>query len=196
MSFDTPQAYARHLATYIASPTKIEAYTRLEFGEAPPLHTIANMRLQVEMTGKHYRNARRELWQVERENQPKPRTYDNSGTVYMPAHVTIQHDHLNSISGVRSHRDVVVAVAKAFGFTYAEITGPRRSTSLVCARAVAAKILQERGNSLPCIARYLGRTDHSTIHNLLSKYPARIAAHPQMAVVYERLTAPDEAMAA
>lgn len=186
MNFDTPQAYARHLATYIASPTKIEAYTRLEFGEAPTLHAIANMRRQVEVSGKTYRNARRELWEVERESEPKPRTYDNSRTVYVPAHVVLPEKPQPAI--IRSHKDVVTSVAHGFGLTYEAVTGARRFTVLVCARSVAAKILQERGNSLPQIGRYLGGRDHSTIHNLLVTYDDRVKSHPQMAVVYERLT--------
>ncbi len=195
MSFNTPQAYARHLATYIASPTKIEAYTRLEFGDAPPLHMIANMRLEVEASGKPYRNARRELRAVERENTVKPRTYNNSGTVYFPAHVTLPAELKIAPVATRSHKEVVTAVADAFGLSYEDLTGVRRFTQLVCARSVAVKILRERGNTLPQIGRYLGGRDHSTIHNLLVKYADRAARHPQMVTVYERLSTSEQVAA-
>jgi hypothetical protein len=185
---DTPNAYARQLATYIASPTKIQALTRLEFDRVPPLRKIADWRFEVEQKARRFKLMA--SVGLEEVAEPEVRTYAKGGTVYVPARVELPAAELPSITGVRCHRDIVAAVAMGFGLTYAETIGQARGTQHVCARAVAARILRERGNSFPQIGRYLGDRDHSTIINLLSKYEARIAKHPQMGVVYEQLTAP------
>jgi hypothetical protein len=181
---DTPHSYAAHLATYIASPTKIEKLVALEFDHVPPLREIANMRFHVEQQIKRFK--RLTVLGLEEVAEPELRTYPKSGTVYAPARVEIAECAIPDLSP-RSHREVVTSVAKAFGLTYADVVSRGRRTALVCARAVAARILRDRGNSYPQIGRYLGNRDHSTIINLIEKYEARVARYPEMGVVYELL---------
>jgi hypothetical protein len=181
---ETPHSYAAHLASYIASPLKIEKLVALEFDKVPPLREIADMRFHVEQQNKRFK--RLSAFGLEEVAELKLRTYPKSGTVYAPVHVEIAEGAADL--SPRSHREVVVSVAKAFGLTYADVVGRARHTALVCARSVAARILRDRGNSYPQIGRYLGNRDHSTIINLVTKYEARVARHPEMGVVYELLT--------
>lgn len=44
MSFDTPQSYARQLATYISDPSTIRARTLAEFGKSPSLEACQKFR--------------------------------------------------------------------------------------------------------------------------------------------------------
>ena len=52
---ETPRSYAAHLATYIASPLKIEKLVALEFDDVPPLHEIAEFRYRVEQQSKRFK---------------------------------------------------------------------------------------------------------------------------------------------
>lgn len=190
---ETPHSYAAHLATYIASPLKIEKLVALEFDHVPPLHEIAELRFHVEQ--QHKRFKRLAAVGLEEVAEPEARTYANSRTVYTPRHVELTDVEAEALT-VRCHREVIETVARAFGLSYAELLGRGRRTALVCARTVAARILRDRGNSYPQIGRYLGNRDHSTIINLVVKYEKRLARHPEMGVVYELLTAPDDEVVA
>lgn len=193
---DTPHSYAAHLATYIASPTKIEKLVALEFDHVPPLHEIAELRYKVERGIKAYRAPG---WIKDKTDEdgtdfvvhsplrkPAPRTYTNSRTAYVPAHVEVAAGFDLGLT-VRNHRELVEAAAAAFNLTYEDVIGPNRHTRHVCARSVAARLLRERGNSYPQIGRYLGGRDHSTAINLCCKFEARARRHPQVQVVYDRL---------
>lgn len=50
--FTTPLQYAAYLATYISSPIKIEGLVKYQFGRAPALHRIAEIRYQIEQRAK------------------------------------------------------------------------------------------------------------------------------------------------
>lgn len=194
---ETPRSYAAHLATYIASPLKIEKLVALEFDQVPPLHEIAELRYRVERERKTFAH---QGFIKDKEDHdgdhfmvrsflrpPAPRTYTNSRTVYVPAHVEVQDDFDHGLN-VRNHRDLIAAAASAFSLTYEEVVSPDRHTPHVCARSVAARILRERGNSYPQIGRYLGGRDHSTAINLHRKFDERAKRHPQIQVAYDRLS--------
>lgn len=181
---ESPQSYARHLATYIASPLKIEKLVALEFDEVPPLHQIAEFRYRVEQQSKRFKRLS-EVGLAE-VAEPEVRTYPKGGTVYTPVSVEIADEV--PPPPVRSHREVVAAVAKAFDLTYKDVIGPDRHAKFVCARTVAARILRDRGNSYKRIGHFLGNRDHSTADNLVKGYERRLARHPQIGVVYEQLT--------
>lgn len=193
---DTPHSYAAHLATYIASPLKIEKLVALEFDNVPPLHEIAELRYRVERAIKAFavpspvkdkEGRDGENFAVRSLIKPKPRTYTNSRTVYVPAHVEVAAGFDFGLK-VRSHAELIDAAGKAFNLTYAEVIGPNRDTRHVCARSVAAKLLRARGNSYPQIGRYLGGRDHSTIINLCVNFDARARRHPLLQEVYDRLS--------
>lgn len=192
----TAHSYAAHLATYISSPLKIERLVALHFDKVPPLHVIAELRYRVERERKAFAIPKFTSDRADRDGEdyaprslvrrPQPRTYVNSRTVYVPKHVTLADSA--TLPMVYTQKEVVAAVAIAFGLTYEELRGPRRDTQAVCARSVAVRILRDRGNSTSCIARYVGRRDHSTILNLLRKFNARAEQHPQVALAYQRIS--------
>lgn len=199
---DTPLSYAAHLASYIASPLKIEKLVAIEFDKVPPLHEIAELRYKVEREHKAFR---RPAFVKDKEagdgehfavrsllRAPAPRTYPNSRTIYIPAHVEVSADFHAELT-VRCHRDLITASGKAFNLTYEDVIGPVRRTRHVCARTVAARLLRDRGNSFPQIGRFLGGRDHSTAINLCANFDVRARRFPQIQEVYDRLS---EAMAA
>lgn len=77
-------------------------------------------------------------------------------------------------------------VASDFGITRATLMAPSRKQELVAARAIVAKILDKRGWSLPRIARAIGRSDHSTIANLLQNADYLIKKIPGAIASYDR----------
>jgi hypothetical protein len=207
MNLDTPSAYARHLATYIASPTKIEAYTRVEFGRAPPLHEIARMRLRVE------RAAKRECrpgWikdGTERDGVDfapaslLPRTLPpkpvKARIVRVPAEPKPPRCHLapwrfeDMPDRVRTIFDQVIL---AFDITGEELTSKARSKRFVIARAVACRLVRSILNangghiySLPRIGLYLGGRDHSTVCHAIAQFDTYRKQYPEVAEVYEKL---------
>ena len=80
----------------------------------------------------------------------------------------------------KTGRDVIAAVAKFYGVTIDELTGPRRTAKLVDARWVAAKALQNRGKlSYPAIGRMMNR-DHTSIMHACQSFNDRAARNPDM----------------
>lgn len=75
-------------------------------------------------------------------------------------------------------REVMASVARAAHITYDDLIGKNRSRSFVRARAVASKVMNERGVSMASIGRMMGGRDHTTIGNLLHNYDARYGADP------------------
>lgn len=195
MTFDTPQAYARHLATYITSPTKIEAYTRLEFGEAPPLHWIANERYRIEqrrkpmntyykdnpaLDGKIYSPAGMGR-PPEEQAAPEPRKRDY---LVLPPPKTAPNPFLQPFVAKR----VIELVAKDFGCTTSDLTGPRRHASLVDARAVVVAALKRWGrHSYPQIGKALGGRDHSTVIHAREHFDIYCRRNPLVGPSYDRL---------
>lgn len=194
---DTPQSYARHLATYIASPTKIESLTRIEFGEAPPLHTIAEMRFAVERETKSFRQRSRH-WS--RDSQATdgnhyavpslikvarpPRVRDYIHVAPLP----IEEHHENPfLSLYRVGSRVIESVARDFGMTSADILGKRRHNELVDARAVVAMTLKRWGRkSYPEIGRIMGGRDHSTVIHAVQNFDIYCRRNVTVSASYER----------
>lgn len=164
MTFDTPQAYARHLATYIASPTKIESYTRLEFGEAPPLRWIADERYRIE-------RSRRPMNTYYKDNPAHDgKIFTPAGLVKLekpkPEPIVLPKLSENPFKGPFVAERVVELVAKDFGITVADMKGPSRKPALVDPRAVVIAALKRWGRySFPQIGRALGRDHTSAIHS-------------------------------
>lgn len=191
---ETPRTYAAHLATYIASPTKIEAFTRIEFGKAPPLHEIAEMRVQVERSRKPFKNARRELYEVERgaamkPHLPKRAKSKRDGTPKEPKPRAPYRAPVSVWCGVpvpQVARELIAEVAADFDIAVDEIVGVRRNLDKVHARSVVVRLLKERGWSLPRIGAVLGGRDHSTIINLYDKRDIYAARDARVSASYER----------
>jgi hypothetical protein len=161
----TPRSYAAHLATYIASPTKIEALTRIEFGRAPPLHTIAEMRHRVEQERRRYGRQPRSLAKRETRNEADDYVLPSLVKPEPPIEpIELRPPSPNPFVGLYSTgARVVASVASDFDLTPEDITGTRRFKKLIEARAVVAKVLRRWGRrSYPEIARVMHR-DHSTV---------------------------------
>ena len=80
--------------------------------------------------------------------------------------------------------DIVKGVAVDMGLSVKEVTGRARGAVYVEARAVIATILRKRGMSFPQIGIRLGGRDHSTIINLIDKYPFYLERNPDLHRVY------------
>jgi hypothetical protein len=90
--------------------------------------------------------------------------------------------------------DVARAVARAFGVTAAELTGPRRGKRVVTPRYVLVALLVARGASLSAAARHSGRKDHTTAIYALTRFFTRdLAASPVARQVWEALRPDDVA---
>lgn len=69
--------------------------------------------------------------------------------------------------------DLVQSVADDFGISYGELIGDMRHKTFVDARSVVGAVLKERGWSYPRMARAIGRRDHSTAMNWLTRLEHR-----------------------
>lgn len=89
---------------------------------------------------------------------------------------------------------LIHAVAQAFYIAPDQLLGDGRNKVLVAARAVVAKILRERNPavwSYPKIARAIGRSDHSTVINLIDTWEQRCRQIPAMREVYKMMGGKD-----
>lgn len=84
---------------------------------------------------------------------------------------------------------IVLSVADCLGISGAAVTGQSRARLYVRARGVVAQILHERGWSSPMIGRVLGGRDHSTVLNLLDKFPV-YCREEQVHAAYELYRCP------
>jgi chromosomal replication initiation ATPase DnaA len=91
-------------------------------------------------------------------------------------------------------KGVVLATAAAFDQTYKALIGKERSTQLVLARSVAARLLRDQvwsnGTprfSYPQIGRLLGSRDHSTICHAISRFDYYCEHYPRIVPIYEAL---------
>lgn len=190
---DTPQSYAKHLATYIASPTKIEALTRLEFDRAPPLHTIAAMRLAVEDEARRFKAVGRHACKDKADRDGEDFAPRGLKVPLPPKVKPISFTPLFTSPHPAAVREIIAKVAEAFGFTPDVLTSDRKFIAAVHARAVAIRLIRDRTwengehkHSTTTIGRYFGR-DHSTVCHALSHFPDYCRHHPEVGEIYEAL---------
>lgn len=84
-------------------------------------------------------------------------------------------------------REMAQIVAPICGVTVKAIYSPSRYRPCVLARMAIARALRDRGLSMPVIARGIGRSDHSTVFNLLAQFDRYCRAYPQLATAYEAI---------
>lgn len=218
MDFVSAEHYARHLATYIASPLKIEALVKLDFSRnIPPLHAIAEWRYQHEQRGRrefapmqchdsatndHVDFAPRSLILPEprRVGRP-PKPVRARDYIWVDAEPIAPSEPPKNpyIGRYATGRRLVQSVAHDFGLYPSEVTGRGRSRPLVQARAVVAVLLRETGRSYPMIGNVLGGRDHSSVMWLvqeINKYihqndavSISLARHRKLRAEAERLDA-------
>lgn len=176
---ETPQSYAKRLAGYISSPTKIEALTRMEFGRAPDLHVIANMRYAVEQEAKPARRPCKESAERDGDDYAMPSLLRRAAPPPKPrvtAHIDFDPRPTEPptnpfLQTWRLTMAVIESVATDFGLCAAHVLGASRRREYIWARAVAIRLLNEQGLSAAGIGRKLHR-DHSTILHALKHFDA------------------------
>lgn len=182
----TPHSYASHLATYIASPTKIEGLTVVAFGRAPPLHTIAQLRFAVEQADKRLKNLER-LRGLH--DEPDEEDCDEIVIAPPPEPIVLAPEPPADnpfIGRYSTARRLIATVAADHDRAPAEITGHGRSAYLIDPRALVAHFLRKRGYSYPEIGRAIGGRDHSTAINLVRKFDICCRRNPETAQSYHR----------
>ncbi len=103
-------------------------------------------------------------------NQMKP---NGDLTLEEVAH-TIGKDSQTKRSQIKVPQ-VIREVAKSFGVTVKDLKGPRRTKELALARQVAMYILREEFSyKLEEVAKYLKRTDHTTVLHALDKIKSKM----------------------
>lgn len=201
---ETASSYARYLATYIASPLKIEQLVLLEFDEAPPLHEIAEMRYQIEQKRKR---AGTDPYLNQKDISELGDHYRMPGTVKLPKPVKVRASvrpaepgetygasRTNPKVRSRAMADAVInGVADDCAISRADILGRQRAH--VEARAVAACVLLARDYSSSQVGRLMGR-DHTTISNMRDKLDIYLDRNPVARASYERHMAALKAVAA
>lgn len=80
---------------------------------------------------------------------------------------------------------VVQMAADVFDITYGEVIGTGRAYEFVAARSLVARILRDRSWSMTQIGRLIHR-DHSTVINLLDRWPYFEKRFPAARDAYER----------
>ncbi len=185
---ETPESYARRLASYIASPTKIEALTRMEFGRAPSLRWIANERYLIEQ--------RRKPMNTYYKDNPAHDGHDfvvrsllpplrppvaRKPSAKLPKKVVLR-------PRLPAPTDLISAVASEFDYSLADIMGKGRSRALARCRQTIYSILRFQGFSYNQIALWMGR-DHSTVIYGCDHFDDYSQQHPLMREVFDKFTA-------
>lgn len=193
----SPGNYVWHLARYIRDPSTIRARTIDLFGRAPDLKLIS---ATIEAAAA-YKKPRSENclgvksvvkddgsdFVVRGIRQPEPEREPPA-----PIMVTIANDQGQHEVPIVTWRDVVSAVARDFGFTFADLVGGCRLRPIMLARRTAAFVLHKRGSSFPQVGRWLG-VDHSTVIHAVRQFEQH--ATPDMWAVAERYILPSEVAA-
>lgn len=179
----TPSSYAERLVRYISDPSTVRARVLEQFGRAPAIDKITAMRAEhVRIEQARKRQFRIEAWP---EKEPEPRAPK-------PAPVKIAAKPTKSPKSVvywrdmpmNTAREVIAAVAAAMGVDARDIIGPSRVGKIVRPRHLAATILKARGNSYPQVARFLGRSDHSSAFNSVHKFFCVMMRDPMVASLW------------
>ena len=174
---ETASSYASYLATYIASPLKIEKLVLMEFSKAPPLHKIAEMRYQVEQQRKRFD---KQLYVPAHEVPSLGRDYRMPGIVRAkpkPRVVPLAPPTANA---------VIDSVAADCGVPRADIVSRRRSMECVDARAVVVNVLLARGYGVGQVALRVGPFATSTIKSLRDNLGTYLARNPVARASYDR----------
>lgn len=174
---NTPETYARQIA-YISNPSTIRARVLEEYGRAPSIERIR--KIQDERRGKsmevrpsRYKNEEMDDFHVVglvKRKRPKPQEVNRP----LPP----------SVPSVKTPIDIIADVAWRMGLKAADVIGPSRERRFIHARRVIASIFVHRGMSRPDAASRIGRTDHSTIINLLRGLHKAFDAVPLTLPIY------------
>ena len=166
MTDDSPQSYARQLATYITDASTIRARTWNEFARSPTLSTIQAMidaeKRKARAIGEP-KDSDGEDWQprtfVPKAKPRRVRDYIRISEFAPEKREEPQNPFLQTW---RLTRALAESVARDFDISPSEIMGDRKFNRLVDARSVVINLLARKGHPYAEIGRRLGK-DHSTI---------------------------------
>lgn len=175
---DTPPAgavaYAKRLVRYIGDASTVRARTMDEYGKAPPLANIRRWRADWLSEVEAKRASRAPVGEPEVTDDVDiicaaiaMRLVAASADAIDSAAALAAANDVHGASDTRSkpvtYLEVLQSCAARCELTVEQLLGSSRSRSVVRARQFAATVLRARGNSYPCVGRFMGDRDHSTI---------------------------------
>lgn len=90
-------------------------------------------------------------------------------------------------------KEMVQIAAHACGVPPKCVLGQTRFRPAVLARMAVARALRDRGVSTPVIARAIGRSDHTTVINLLANFPAYSRRYWELNAAYDAIKQAEKA---
>lgn len=189
-----PRTYAQELARYISCPSTIRARVLDRWGKSPTLRQIEAMRHLRVKARVDFRNAAEQLGEADedamhfRVGSLVPVARLRKPVVKVKAEPTPVDPAPIEPESPATYpilpREIIAAIAKEFGFSFADVSGPSRLKYINMARKTAAYVLHRRGSSYSQIGRWLGGRDHTTI--LYAKRQFEAQATDFMLAVAER----------
>jgi chromosomal replication initiator protein len=165
--------YARRLARYISDASTVRVRTLETYGRAPTVEQIRTWR---------------GAWVAEKEWRREARMYDEAAeeaelssaiSRQLTAGEAAPPEPANDVdvasppvqrifpaegrAPLLTYTDVLSECARFTGVSVEDMIGTTRKYPIVRARQFTATVLRARGNSYPCIGRFMGNRDHSTM---------------------------------
>jgi hypothetical protein len=180
-----PAAYARHIARYIACPSTVRARTIEEFGKAPSLDEIRQMRARHVEARDAYRRIVETIGEDDEDAEPyRVPTRRFLRKLYPDPVPTPAPPRSRPLSAPPLVPDLIEAIAREFRLSADDLIGRRRQQLVVTARQTCAYVLVARGNSNKLVGRWLGGRDHSTIIHACRQFEQ--FATPAMRAIADR----------
>lgn len=178
VEFRSAEQHAKYMARYITDASTIRAHCLNNWGKGPTIREIEAMQLKHRLPA-NYVEAPIDV-EAENERLGQVLALKDLEIDLLRRRISelcISNTNLREGSkgfGVTvppfTEAALIRSVASDFGVTSNDICGRGRTTELVHARGVIAKILRMLGRSYPQIGKALGDRDHSTVINLISKF--------------------------
>lgn len=157
-------AYAREISRYISCPSTVRARTMEQFGSAPPLDRIKQMRALHVAQRETYRHISEGIGVDDRDAEHfrvRPLLWRRM----RPAtHVAPLLPPPQGTEPPKLVPEIIAGIAEAFGLTASDVTGPCRKRGFVLARQTCMYVLWRRGSSYNRAGEWLGRDHSSVIH--------------------------------
>lgn len=195
-----PVVYAKRLARYIRDASTIRARTINEYGRAPSIDEIKAMQAKA-------RAERALVLHVAQRDAPDagedPKFWGTPGLIRLAAERRAVADRVaarralarlteaagdgtdqNPPRDMVTAREVITMTARAFGLTYADVTGQSRVRTITAVRHMVAWILLQRGRlSRAQIGRILGGRDHTTVINAVRRFEGKATPEQRAAAL-------------
>lgn len=155
--------FAREVSRYISSPSTVRVRTLEKFGRAPTLEQIVAMRSAHDRDRAAFRNNSDVLGEEESDDVNytfKPRR-PRSLRAPPPPMAGVPDWPAPTVPMIVP--EIISAIAREFGLTGADMTGPCRRKHVALARRTCAYVLWRRGNGYDRVGSWLGGRDHSTV---------------------------------